>query len=118
MNIKFPYHSSEISDEDDEIEDDNNADDIYNCSRDLLLHKNGVHPTDEDDDILNESQSSIDELYQQITRCNDRNVVESGGSRGGTTSADNNYFNEHEEDSQSSVVVSYVEPMLKRSDKS
>lgn len=74
----FPYQSSEVSDIDDQddIDDDDDDDDYNNCSNDCLLgprdrcHTN--HDDDEnddmEDDVLNESQSSIDELYQQITR--------------------------------------------------
>lgn len=129
--IKYPYHSSEISDDDD-ANNVNNIDNIYNCSRDSLLqahHQNGISHDEDDadddaneteEDILNESQSSIDELYQQITRRKVRDIDISNrlaGSRAGITSSScNNYFVDHdaaEESSQSSVVVSYVEPMLK-----
>lgn len=67
----FPYQSSEVSDMDDQ-------DDYNNCSNDCLLgprercHGNNDNCENDDleDDVLNESQSSIsiDELYQQITR--------------------------------------------------
>lgn len=87
----FPYQLSEISDfddddEDDEIDDEN---DFNNCSRDLLLHQ---------DDFLNESQTSIDELYQQITRRDNSKRKEYDFNR-----------QDGEESSQCSIV-SYVEP--------
>jgi hypothetical protein len=75
------HFNFEISD----IEDENDLDEAYNCSRDYLLcpqedDNAGEATTDctsvEQDDLLNESQSSIDELYQQIKR-NDQPAVQS-----------------------------------------
>lgn len=100
----FTYQTSEISDLDDD-------DDYLNCSQDRLLADNtgsgermmGANESDienaEDDDILNESQSSIDELYQQITR------------RSKTISSPPKTDIEEEDSSQCSVV-SFVEPSV------
>lgn len=55
-HLYYPYQSSEISDMDDEHE----FDDYNTCSNDFLL------PQDEKDQ--NGSHTSLDELYQQITR--------------------------------------------------
>lgn len=96
----FPYQASEISDLDDD--DDNLMEnvDYHNCSRDLLLG-------DDEDDILNESQSSIDELYQQITR---RAINTNNGSDipSISTAAKNDA---DEEDSSQSSVISFVDPL-------
>lgn len=93
----FPYQASEISDLDDD--DDNLMDnmDYHNCSRDLLLG-------DDDDEILNESQSSIDELYQQITRRSIR--INDTGTASTPPKTDGD-----EEDSSQSSVISFVEPL-------
>lgn len=73
----FPYQSSEVSDMDDQDDIDDDDDDYNNCSNDCLLGPrdrchgdNDDENDDMEDDVLNESHSSIsiDELYQQITR--------------------------------------------------
>lgn len=113
----------EISDLEDEID----LDEAYNCSRDYLLRPNEEeedddeeddrHGNHEEQDLLNESQSSIDELYQQIKR-NDNAVPVASNSSGNTGNfkrtarykKDDRYFNENDDDSsQCSVVVSYTE---------
>lgn len=90
-NLHFPYQLSEISDfdDDDDENDEEDENEFNNCSRDLLLHQ---------DDFLNESQTSIDELYQQITRRDNSKRKE--------------YFNRQndEEESSQCSIVSYVEP--------
>ncbi|XP_055371243.1 adhesion G protein-coupled receptor A3 [Condylostylus longicornis] len=58
----YPYQSSEISD----VEDDPDFDDFNNCSNDCLL------PQDHEE-IIDGSQTSLDELYQRITRRKERN---------------------------------------------
>lgn len=106
---------NELMDEDDDVVDDENG--YPNCSNDCLLgtrHDDTTPP-----DILNESQSSIDELYQQITRrsisdgvtmpmlkqqlnvriCNEM-TVSTGAVVGGDC----------EDDSSQCSIISYVEP--------
>lgn len=105
----FAYQASEISDMDDD--DDNHLMDnvdYHNCSRDLLLG-------DDDDDILNESQSSIDELYQQITRrainTNGVPTTAEAATAGASYTSTPPKTDADEEDSSQSSVVSFVEPL-------
>lgn len=96
----FPYQASEISD----LDDDNN------CSRDLLLG-------DDDDDILNESQSSIDELYCDIRQIARRSITTNNATATTnatttttptTTISPQTKTDADEEDSSQSSVISFV----------
>lgn len=104
----FPYQASEISDLDD---DDNLMDNVdYNCSRDLLLG-------DDEDDILNESQSSIDELYCDIRQIARRSITANNAITNTNTPAQTTpttavsaqpKTDADEEDSSQSSVISFV----------
>lgn len=96
----FPYQPSEMSDYD---EEDPDMDDYNNCSKDCLLTGDGHE--DSTGDLLNESQSSIDELYQQIKR---RSVGEAGSSQ--IRRDLNEYVTENDEDSSQCSVLSLIEP--------
>lgn len=120
-----PYQLSDL--EDDPIDDI--IDDMRNHSHERLLGSGGntagrrtaIAPTesdlenaeDEDDDILNDSQSSIDELYQRITR---RSTVSDAAARPlsqtqTSTSQSSPTKTDHEEDDSSQCsVISFVEP--------
>lgn len=126
----YPYQASEISDLDDDDDDEDDDRDPYdNCANECLLGPNhdrrrsngdGIIDDandDDEDDILNDSQSSIDELYQQITR---RSISDdspfvgpvasgSGTLAGGRMRVDGFVVNEAEEDSSQCSVVSYRE---------
>lgn len=107
----FMYQPSEISDFD---MDDDYSGHLRSRAEERLLGSGGntagrrtaIAPTesdienDENEDILNDSQSSIDELYQQITR---------GSVRKAPAHRPNKIDAEEEESSQSSVI-SFVEP--------
>lgn len=112
-------NDNELMDEDDDVVDDDNG--YSNCSNDCLLgtrHDDITAP-----DILNESQSSIDELYQQITRrsisdsvtvppmlqpqLNGRRRNEMTTSTGGIIAAGGG---DCEDDSSQCSIISYVEP--------
>lgn len=106
----FTYQPSEISDFD--LDEDFSGGHLRSRAEERLLGSGGntagrrtaIAPTesdienDENEDILNDSQSSIDELYQQITRGSVRKAP-----------IRNKVEVEEEESSQSSVI-SFVEP--------
>lgn len=116
----FQYQASELSDYDDdddnEIMDQDDDDDVVgqigypNCSNDCMLgtrHDDTTAP-----DILNESQSSIDELYQQITRrsISDGGTVPILQRREMGIGASAVGGGECEDDSSQCSIISYVEP--------
>lgn len=120
------YQSCELSDLDDDL-DDGIMDDMRNHSHERLLGSGGntagrrtaIAPTesdleneDDDDDILNDSQSSIDELYQQITR---RSIVDpttrsNVPAQVSTTQPSPTKTDIEEDDSSQCSVISFVEP--------
>lgn len=108
----FAYQPSEISDFD--MDDDYNGH-LRSRAEERLLGSGGnkvgrrtaIAPTesdienDETEDILNDSQSSIDELYQQITR---------GSVRKAPAHIRPTKLDVEEEESSQSSVISFVEP--------
>lgn len=108
----FMYQPSELSDFD--FDDEYNGH-LRSRAEERLLGSGGntagrrtaIAPTesdienDETEDILNDSQSSIDELYQQITR---------GSVRKAPTHRPPKVENAEEEESSQSSVISFVEP--------
>lgn len=111
----FAYQASEISD----LDDDDVNGDLSNRSQDRLLgcggnmagRRTAIAPTesdlenDDDDDILNDSQSSIDELYQQITR---RTINGNAAATAPISSPPKTDIDE--DDSSQCSVISFVEP--------
>lgn len=109
----FGYQASELSDFD--FDDDYNGH-LRSRAEERLLGSGGntagrrtaIAPTESDienddtEDILNDSQSSIDELYQQITR---RSIKKSP-----LTNNSPPKLNLEEEESSQSSVISFVEP--------
>lgn len=126
-----PYQSCELSDLEDNLRDDIGdclVDDIRNHSHERLLGSGGntagrrtaIAPTesdlendDDEDDILNDSQSSIDELYQQITRRSILNepVTRSNSlAQASTAHSSPTKTDIEEDDSSQCSVISFVEP--------
>lgn len=122
-----PVGGRNDDDDDDEDDDDEEEVDYNNCSLERLLVANeGMLDVGEPEaDLLNDSQSSIDELYQQITR---RSLSDAPDSTGGglmTTSAlvmddtsrlddsgggaHSDLVAELEEDSSQCSIISFVE---------
>lgn len=126
-----PYQSCELSDLEDNPSDDISdrlVDDVRNHSHERLLGSGGntagrrtaIAPTesdlendDDEDDILNDSQSSIDELYQQITR---RSILNESITRSNalaqvsTPNSSPTKTDIEEDDSSQCSVISFVEP--------
>lgn len=110
----FPYQPSEISDFD---LDDDFCGNLRSRAEERLLGTGGntagrrtaIAPTesdienDDNEDILNDSQSSIDELYQQITRRPSGKSLTKPNNSPPKTDLE-------EEDSSQCSVISFVEP--------
>lgn len=125
-SVHYPYQPSEISDMDDDDDDDDDEHDYNNCSNDFLLipqRNEGMvclNDDDESEDMLNDSQTSIDELYQQITR---RSISDGVGNVPASSIfllpnnstgvskqlRENELSNENEEDSSQCSIISFVE---------
>lgn len=126
-----PVGRADADGNDDEDEDDDDEEeeevDYNNCSLErLLVATEGMDvgvPTDVD--LLNDSQSSIDELYQQITRRSLSDAADTAGASGLMTTsalvvdtnnalddsggAQSELVGELEEDSSQCSIISFVE---------